>query len=124
MVGATIASMVRAAAAITDAAAGRPSTAIMLTATMIAATVDRTAETPTVDLAAVVDLTVAKRMAGLTVVEHPMAAERLMVVEHPMAAESLTAAERLMVVEHLMAAEHPTVVERLMVAAGMITGNQ
>ena len=78
----------------------------MLTATMIAATVDRTAETPTVDLAAVVDLTVAKRMAGLTVVEHPMAAERLMVVEHPMAAESLTAAERLMV------------------AAGMITGNQ
>jgi hypothetical protein len=73
---------------------------------MIAATVDRTAETPTVDLAAVVDLTVAKRMAGLTVVEHPMAAERLMVVEHPMAAESLTAAERLMV------------------AAGMITGNQ
>ena len=106
MVGATIASMVRAAAAITDAAAGRPSTAIMLTATMIAATVDRTAETPTVDLAAVVDLTVAKRMAGLTVVEHPMAAERLMVVEHPMAAESLTAAERLMV------------------AAGMITGNQ
>ena len=78
----------------------------MLTATMIAATVDRTAETPTVDLAAVVDLTVAKRMAGLTVVEHPMAAERLMVVEH------------------LMAAEHPTVVERLMVAAGMITGNQ
>jgi len=84
----------------------------MLTATMIAATVDRTVETPTVDLAAVVDLTVAKRMAGLTVVEHPMAAE------------SLTAAERLMVVEHLMAAEHPTVVERLMVAAGMITGNQ
>ena len=70
--GANIASMVRAEAATTAAAALRPSMAIMLTATMIVATADRTAEKPTVDRAAV---------ANITAVERLMAAERTVVAD-------------------------------------------
>ena len=108
--GASIASMVRAEAATTAAAALRPSTVIMLTATMIVATADRTAEKPTVDRAAV---------ANITAVERLMAAERT-VVEHP-----TVAAERT-VAEHLMAAVERTVAERTVVADTLVasTGNQ
>jgi hypothetical protein len=108
--GASIASMVRAEAATTAAAALRPSTVIMLTAMMIVATADRTAEKPTVDRAAV---------ANITAVERLMAAERT-VVEHPTVAAERTVAELL------MAAVVRTVAERTVVADTLVasTGNQ
>jgi len=70
--------MVRAVAATTDAAAGRPSTVIMLTATMIVATAGRTVDRteaesvvdPTADRMAVanmVDLTVDRMAVANTV---------------------------------------------------------
>jgi len=93
--GASIASMVRAEAATTAAAALRPSTVIMLTATTIVATVDRTAEKRMADRAAV------KPTVGRMAAEHPMVAERT-VVEHLTVAELLMAAEHT-VVEHPMA---------------------
>jgi hypothetical protein len=74
--------MVRAEAATTDGAAMRPSTVIMLTATMIVA---------------MVDLMAAKRMVDLTVATrlmeeaHPTEEARPTVVAHPMAAVLRTA---------------------------------
>ena len=105
--GASIASMVRAEAATTAAAALRPSTVIMLTATTIVATVDRTAEKRMADRAAV------KPTVGRMAAEHPMVAERT-VVEH------------LTVAELLMAAVVRTVAERTVVADTLVasTGNQ
>lgn len=92
--GAHIASMVTVEAATTAAAAGRPSTVIMLTATMIVATAGRTADLmaakhtvdPTAGRMAVesmVDLTAAGRMA----------VERLMVAEHTVAEHRTVAAD-------------------------------
>ena len=100
--GANIASMVRAEAATTAAAALRPSMAIMLTATMIVATADPTAAKRMADRAAVKP-TVGRMAAERPVAEHPMVAAERTVAEHLMAAVERTVAERTVVADTLVA---------------------
>ncbi len=92
--GAHIASMVTVEAATTAAAAGRPSTVIMLTATMIVATADRMADRtvkrtvdPTADLMVVESMADRTVAANITAAEHPTVVERLMVVADTRAAD-------------------------------------
>jgi len=95
--GANIASMVRAEAATTAAAALRPSMVIMLTVTTIVATAGRMADR------AAVKPTVGRMAAERTVAEHPMVAAERTVAEHLMAAVERTVAERTVVADTLVA---------------------
>ena len=117
--GATIASMVTAVAAITDGAAGRPSTVILLTAMMIVATADLADLADQADHTAMVDHVAGKPMVGLTAVADPAAVKRMadlavvdrMVVAHLTAVTDPAVVKRMVVV-HLTAVEHRTVAKR------------
>jgi hypothetical protein len=102
--GASIASTVRAEAAITDGAAGRPSTVILLTAMMIVATADQVDQA---DHTAMVDHVVEKPMVGLTAVADQVVVDPTVVkrMADPVVVDR-------MVVAHLTAVEHRTVAKR------------
>ena len=117
--GANIASTVKAVAATTDAAAGRPNTVITRMAMTTAATATIMEKA---NITAKVNIMAARRMADRAAVKPTvgrMAAERT-VAEHPMVAAERTVAE------HLMAAVERTVAERTVVADTLVasTGNQ